>query len=170
MILVALAGILIPLLPSMLSRSAIAANSTNVPEIGKAIGMYQQIYMQYPNNWDALTDASGTVIDYFANGSACPSADLTGGTQNPGNGEITQLTLTLAEQTALVGVGITQVQAMVQTVPNPIGNFDPTFNYYPDTQSGATLNPTGNAINIASATYLAGSTRPVEAVRPTNGA
>ena len=77
-ILVALAGILIPLLPGLFTRSAIATNSTNVPEIGKAIGEYQQMYLQFPNNWDALTDASGNLIDYFANGSACPDADLTG--------------------------------------------------------------------------------------------
>ena len=155
-ILVALAGILVPLLPGLFTRSAIATNSTNVPEIGKAIGVYQQMYLQFPNNWDALTDASGNVIDYFANGSACPAADWTGGTENPGNGEITQLTLTANEVTALVGVGITQVQAMVKTVPSSIGNFDPTFNYYPDEQSGGTANPAGNAISVAGVTYLAG--------------
>jgi type II secretory pathway pseudopilin PulG len=156
MILIALAGILIPMLPSMLTRAHTSTSATNLGETARAIITYQQLFQSYPNNWDALTDSSGKPIDYFANGSALPPSAGGPGTL-PGNGEITALTLSPGEISALTAVGINQVQAMEGKggTGAPAG-FDPTFNYYSDVLAGGTPSPTANAINVATVKTLAG--------------
>src|SRR6266446_306962 len=58
MVLVALAGILVPMLPSMLTRAHVAAHVTNVVEIAKAITTYQALNSGYPDQWDSLTDGT----------------------------------------------------------------------------------------------------------------
>jgi prepilin-type N-terminal cleavage/methylation domain-containing protein len=156
MILIALAGLLIPMLPSMLTRAHTSTSASNMGDISRAITTYQQLYQGYPSNWDALGDGT-KIIDYFANGSALP-ASQGGPGANPGNGELTGLTLTANEASALAGVGITQVQAMIQSATGAPAGFDPTFNNYP-----ATATPQANAINIATGTVLAG-------LDPTNAA
>jgi type II secretory pathway pseudopilin PulG len=129
-ILIALAGLLVPMVPSMLTRAHTSTCATNIGESIRAITVYQQLYGTYPNNWDALGDGK-TVINYFANGSALPASAGGPGT-NPGNGELTGLTLTASEASALIGAGITAVQGMATTPTGGVGSgtFDPTFNYY----------------------------------------
>ena len=146
MILVALAGVLIPLLPSMLSRAHNSTCPTNISECAKAVQEYQQLYNSYPNNWDALSDGTN-MIDYFANGNALPASQGGPGT-NPGNGEVTKITLTDPEVSALTGVGVNSVQLMVASALSPPAGFDPTFNYY----SAATPTP----VAITTSTVLAG--------------
>jgi prepilin-type N-terminal cleavage/methylation domain-containing protein len=152
-ILIALAGLLVPMLPSMLTRGHTATMTTNTGETAKAIMTFQQLYSLYPNNWDALGDGK-TMINYFANGAACPPQyiDAPSIAAANGNAELQPLTLTQAEANALTGVGITQLQAMVTTPTGTVasGAFDPTFNYY----SGAT--PTAGAIVVTQGTVLAG--------------
>ena len=63
-----------------------------------------------------------------------------------GNGEITQITLTAGEASALTGVGITTLQSMLQTAPP-----DPTFNYYT-----SPTDPTASTITIAANSKVAG--------------
>src|SRR5262249_46499298 len=63
-ILIALAGVLIPLLPSMVKRAHTASGATNTSEITKYVQTYQQLYLAYPDEWDALTDGS-TIISYL---------------------------------------------------------------------------------------------------------
>jgi type II secretory pathway pseudopilin PulG len=160
MILIALAGLLIPMLPSMLTRAHTSTCSTNMGETVRAITNYQALYSSYPNNWDALTDANGNLINYFANGAACPAQYLdapTTGVAPNGNGEISILTLTPTEIQALTGTGITQIQAMTAdgTPGTAPAGFDPTFTYYPDVLAGA-ANPTGNAIQVSGITKMAG--------------
>lgn len=152
-VLIALAGILVPMLPSMLTRAHTSTMTTNIAETGKAIGEYQSLYSQFPNNWDALGDGH-TMINYFANGAACPAqyVDPASLALPNGNGELSGLTLTAAEANALTGVGITQVQGMAITPTSPIasGTFDPSFNYYTAATADA------GAINIAAGIVLAG--------------
>jgi type II secretory pathway pseudopilin PulG len=151
-ILIALAGLLVPMLPSMLTRAHTSTCSTNIAEAVKAIGTYQQLYSAYPNNWDALSDGTN-MIDYFAGGSMMPAGVVSGGTVPGvgGNGELTAGALTANEVAALTGVGITQLQSMVAKGGSAPAGFDPTFNYY----SNPTSNPTTNALTLSTTTKLA---------------
>jgi hypothetical protein len=89
------------------------------------------------------------MIDYFANGAALPASQGGPGT-NPGNGELTAVTLTAAEASALTGKGITQLQAMVPSANGAPAGFDPTFNYY------SSADPKAGLVNVAQGTVLAG--------------
>ena len=150
MILVALAGVLIPMLPSMLTCAHTSTMTTNTGETAKAILTYQQLYQAYPNNFDSLGDGS-TTIDYQAGGAAEPPGTFSGAVNGqPGNGELQPLTLTTAEANALAGVGITQVQRMVTAAKSAPAGFDPTFNYYSDPT------PAAGAITIGQGTVLLG--------------
>jgi len=53
-ILVALAGIVVPLLPSMVSHAHTAAHATNVVEIDKIVEAYNMLNHGYPDNLDSL--------------------------------------------------------------------------------------------------------------------
>ena len=129
-ILIALAGLLVPMLPSMLTRAHTSTCSTNMGECIRAITDYQALYSTYPNNWDALGDGT-TIINYFADGTAMP-ADRRWSWHQSRQRRVHPLTLTANEATALTGVGITTVQAMATTPTGAVGSgtFDPTFNYY----------------------------------------
>jgi prepilin-type N-terminal cleavage/methylation domain-containing protein len=60
-ILIALAGILIPQLPNMLTRAHTAAASTNIPEANKRIQEFEQIYFQQPAGYDNLVNGVALV-------------------------------------------------------------------------------------------------------------
>jgi len=161
-ILIALAGLLIPMLPSMLTRAHTSTCSTNMGECNKAITTYQALYASYPNNWDSLTDSTGAVITYFAGGAAMPAGTASASSSaNGGNGEVTAITLTPAEISALTGVGITQVQTMVASGGTP-GNgspFDPTFNYYTAAvPTPVSIGGTGGLTTLAGLDPTAGTT------------
>jgi len=154
-ILIALAGLLIPMLPSMLTRAHTSTMTTNCGESAKAILTYQQLYAAYPNNWDSLTtDTTGTVITYLAGGSAMPAGTFSGSTTGTGgNGEVTTLTLSPNEISALTGVGITQVQMMTTT---PV---DPTFNNYASAlPTPVTIGGTGGITGLAGLDPTTGTT------------
>ncbi|MBA4015762.1 MAG: hypothetical protein C0483_01100 [Pirellula sp.] len=111
-ILAALAGILLPMLPGMVTRAHSSTSATNVGEVAKAIQTHQAVYLAYPNNLDSLVTAAGALVTYLP-GSA--SSDLT--------------TATLTDETleALVGAGITTTAQMIATPAAPVGDFNPTF-------------------------------------------
>ena len=117
LILVALAGILVPMLPGMLTRAHTSSGATNTSEINKFIQTYEQLYFAYPNNFDALGDATtATVPDYIPN-----AANYTLGN------------LTAAELAALNNAGITTVAPMYATsaaLTAAGGDASPTFNPY----------------------------------------
>lgn len=151
MILIALAGLLVPMLPSMLTRAHTSTCSTNMGETVRAITNYQALYSQYPSNFDALSDGK-TLIDYLAGGAAATNAGITGQGAGPGNNEVTGITLTANEATNLTGVGISTLQAMVPSATGAPAGFDPTFNYYP-----ATANPpTDNTLAVAGGLVVGG--------------
>jgi type II secretory pathway pseudopilin PulG len=145
MILVALAGILVPMLPSMLTRAHVSAHTSNVVELSKAIGAFQSLNNAYPDQWDALTDGN-TLINYIAGGVLDPQPPPPGGMAG---GQLTASVPTAAELNALNSAGIFHVQLMVpQALPAGTamwdgGAFDPTFDYYP----AAPTTPPGTAIS-----------------------
>jgi prepilin-type N-terminal cleavage/methylation domain-containing protein len=152
-ILIALAGLLVPMLPSMLTRAHTSSCSTNMGETTKAINLYQALYSGYPSTWDALTDGQGTLINYLAgsNSGTAPANPTWPPGQGNGmaNGEVTLITLAnpgangANEPVNLTGVGILYVQPMVATAGTAPGGplnaqpFDPTFNYYVNTSNAA---------------------------------
>ena len=128
-ILVALAGILIPMLPNMLGRAHTASGATNNAEINKYVQTYQQLYMSYPQNLDALTDTAGTAVpDYLLNA----------GTPV----QLSMHALTTAEASALSQSGITTLTEM-QPNRAALAGQSPTFNPY-----------TGNLITVAAGTNV----------------
>src|SRR5262245_40365227 len=109
-ILIALAGILIPLLPSMLGRAETSSGATSQTEIAKWVETYEQLYLSYPQDWDALTDASGNFLQSgYVRGGSDVQSDTTG--------------LTAGEAAALTTCGIGRLQAMTATPANK--TFDP---------------------------------------------
>lgn len=129
MILVALAGVLIPLLPSMLTRAHVSAHTTNVTELDKAIVTYQNLNNGYPDQWDSLTDGTA-LITYLPGGVLDPQTPPANG---QAGGELQAALPTDAEVTALQSAGISKVHLMVGTpqgTPGDGGVFDPTFDYY----------------------------------------
>lgn len=58
-ILVALAGILVPMLPSMLGRAHAVNHSANVTEINKIWGLYANMKGGYPDHLDSLVTGAG---------------------------------------------------------------------------------------------------------------
>jgi len=63
-ILVAVAGIVIPLLPDAVLRSHTAVGATNTTEVDRIVQLYQRVYSAYPNDLDNLSGTSA-IIDYL---------------------------------------------------------------------------------------------------------
>jgi len=118
-ILVALAGILVPLLPNLFVQADNATEATQFGELAKAIQTYQATTMGYPNNFDLLTDGSKFPAYLPPTGGAAFA------------GWVEAKTLTAAELSALTAAGIQYVQPLA-TDTTPQG-FDCTLNPYPNT-------------------------------------
>ncbi len=116
-VLVALAGILIPLVSGMIGRAETSARDTNSKEIYKWIQVYDASYTRYPQDWDALTDGTTTPLPYVNGLSGTGTLPLQVGA------------ITAAQSTALNAAGIARLQLMVSTTPSTT---DTTFNPYLD--------------------------------------
>jgi type II secretory pathway pseudopilin PulG len=57
-ILIAVAGILIPVLPGLIGRAETSARATNDSEIYKWVQTYEASTSQFPFDWDSLVDSS----------------------------------------------------------------------------------------------------------------
>ncbi|HEY5315073.1 MAG TPA: prepilin-type N-terminal cleavage/methylation domain-containing protein [Pirellulales bacterium] len=166
MIVVALAGVLIPMLPSMLTRAHVGGHTTNVVELDKLVDAYQAMNNAFPDNWDALTDGS-SMINYMAGGVLDPisvpatywSSGGTGSATNQAGGVFTQSSASASELTALQAAGIVHVYPLLSSAggsPWDGGVFDPTFDNYstapgtPTTISTSTalvfIDPTANGV------------------------
>jgi prepilin-type N-terminal cleavage/methylation domain-containing protein len=132
-ILVALAGILIPLIPGLIGRAETSGRATNSQEIYKAIQTFEASYTRYPSDWDALTDGSTTPLTYV-NG-------FTGSTP-----PLAVTALTATQSAALSSGGITRVQLMATS---PTGTNE-TFNPYADPNDRAST--TGSMTITSSST------------------
>jgi len=122
-ILVALASILIPILPGMLNRAHTSTGATNVSELNKAVQLHEQMNFRYPDQLDALTD--GTAVPDYLGGS-------------PTQAQLSVRTLTANDVEALNKGGITTLNAMHPTkAALATAGGDATFNPY----VGATPTP-----------------------------
>ena len=149
-ILVALAGIIVPLLPSMIERAHRSSQATNTSEVTKAIQLYQSLNGTYPDGYDLLSDGA-TVINYLpavTGTSPMPMGDTPGaisnylGFQNAVGGYVTAGALTLNALNALNGAGIANEYALTSgTAALGAGGepWQPTFNPYPSTAPPTTL-------------------------------
>jgi type II secretory pathway pseudopilin PulG len=117
-ILIAFAGIVVPLLPGLIGRSETSSRATNTGEITKWIQSYEASYSKYPNDWDALIDSSNAPISYVQGFTgATPPLQVT--------------TISDANQVkALTGAGITRLQLMSQATALTTTT-NATFNPYP---------------------------------------
>lgn len=145
-ILVAMAGILIPTLTGMSSRAHTSSGATNLGEIAKAIQTYEAQYIGYPNNFDSLvTDLSAATL----------SNTIVGRTSNP-DLTTTQLSATSGTLAALQTSGITSVTMMSNSgaTTGPYA-WSPTFYPY-----AAPLSPSSTPLQVALAdgSTLAGIT------------
>lgn len=66
-ILVALAGILVPMLPSMIGRAHAVNHSANVAEINKIWGLYANMKGGYPDHLDSLVAANALYVKLPSN-------------------------------------------------------------------------------------------------------
>jgi prepilin-type N-terminal cleavage/methylation domain-containing protein len=113
-ILVALAGVLIPLFPSMIGRAHTSTGATNDGETAKAVQIYEATYFNYPNQFDSLMGTGGTAL----------FTKLPGGGTVGGVTELTTATLTADTAAALTNAGINAVWDLDDATA------DPTFNPY----------------------------------------
>ncbi|MFN4259454.1 MAG: type II secretion system protein [Gemmataceae bacterium] len=112
-ILIALAGILIPLLPSFLERAHVSSCATNIPELNKAMQTYQSLYYAYPDEYDALIEGSGLFTRLPADA--------------PGNyvgGQLGTMTLNAGTLAALQHAGIRNLWYM-SSAPGTSATFSP---------------------------------------------
>jgi|UniRef100_UPI003784781A prepilin-type N-terminal cleavage/methylation domain-containing protein len=131
-ILIALAGILIPQLPNMLTRAHTAAASTNIPEANKRIQEFEQIYFKQPANFDNLVNGVA-LVDYLPGSTGLTAAALTAGTRG-----------------ALFNAGITSLAGLYDTAANlETAGGTPTINPY---DGAADLNLSAGTPSVAFAT------------------
>ncbi len=155
-ILIALAGILLPLFPSMLNRAHTSSSAISGAELSKAIQTYQALYYGYPNLLDNLALTSGGLVT-FLNGSDTAT-------------NLTTTSLSDGMASALSSVGIQYISQVTAASTAANGNgtvpaFSPTFFPYnaipaltytaATSTSGAITTPTGAATTLSSGTSVA---------------
>ncbi len=136
LVLIGLAGILLPYVGGFAERTHDSANSTSESELASALGRYEAQYMSFPSDMDSLT--SGAALINFT------MADRQGGAATAANSYGWSLLDLAAGRGAVVcgslrAAGVTRLKGM-DTVANPTAtpvvgttlaaNFNPTFNYY----------------------------------------
>ena len=142
-ILAAVGGFVIPMLPNMLSKTRVASGASNIPELNKAIELYQSLYGAYPDKFDDITDA-GSYFPYW-------------GAQ--GTADIYQTSdLTAAEAALLVDAGIADVENLVVDPATFTADQSTTWNPYvdPATETSPAANMTVFELDPAAATRLFG--------------
>jgi type II secretory pathway pseudopilin PulG len=151
-ILVAVAGIVVPLLPNVISRAHVAVGSTNAVEVDRLVQQYQQVYSQaLPNYLDNLVGTSA-IINYL------PGYQPQGGLSVP---QLVPYTLTQNDVNALTSVGITYVAVLYDTQTNLVANNGtPTFNPYQYTGSTASTQPVAVGLKVAQLTESAAESPP----------
>jgi type II secretory pathway pseudopilin PulG len=106
-VLVGLVGVLVPLLPNLLYSAHTANGATNISELQKALETYQSCNLKYPDGYDSLLGASGTVPMSMMWMAKNPTP-----AQTAIIGAFTPYTLTATDVTSLSGAGITTVYSM----------------------------------------------------------
>jgi type II secretory pathway pseudopilin PulG len=141
-ILVALAGILVPLLPGMLGRAHTAEHGTNITEINKAVEAFNLINRSYPDGLDRL-DTAYTVMPDGSATDAC-------------NSQLVDVALVADDVTALNNAGVTRVWALAPAstdlVTAPYAAAAPALLVAPDNVAGLSVAAATRLYNDVSAT------------------
>ncbi len=157
-ILIALAGVVLPMLPSFLTKAHDTTTTTNISEVNKAMTGYLSTNLSYPNQLDSLVDDTGKI---FAGVIFSPSNPNQQNTYTPPGGStaITPLTLgslTAGTSSSLVAGGITNLVQLSSSYANYGG---PTYGALrrapPPTliTVGSTTNPTTNTTSYPSVVF-----------------
>ena len=112
-ILVAIGGLVVPLLGNYLHRANIASCTVNIPEMDKWIQTYVNLYSSYPDRMDNLCVAAGGLASYVQTGA--------GGDYGA---SFTAVDLTAGDAAALNDAGITTLCNIVEDAG---GDWNPTF-------------------------------------------
>jgi type II secretory pathway pseudopilin PulG len=119
-ILIAVAAILVPLLPEMLGKANQSAGATNLAELEKAVQMFHTTYNRYPSHYDSLLNESGAVSGLI------PAA----GSMGPAGGNMEARPLSKGQVSRLKRRGITMVYDIEDDIPADTSNFHATLNPY----------------------------------------
>lgn len=136
-ILAAVAGIVLPLLPNMVTRAHTSTGATNIAEAAKAIQTYEAVNLQYPTNFDSLM-VGANLASYL-----------------PGTADLTVLTLDEDRAEALSNAGITSVRTMDNS--GTLDNWSPTFYPYADADTNGVPDaaPIADTVNLPRLTTTA---------------
>jgi type II secretory pathway pseudopilin PulG len=145
-ILVAIAAILIPLLPEYLGKSNQSAAATNMNELEKAIQTFRATYSRQPNYFDSLLAPGGTTLSRLLPSNASGVA----------GGALTTFALTSGPQSRLSREGITTVYDILDSAPNPVGDFHATLNPYGTAPTTRTLSSGQTVVVLATPTSIPG--------------
>jgi Tfp pilus assembly protein PilE len=129
-ILIALAGILVPLLPNLLNQAHTATGATNMPELNKLFELHNAMERGYPNYLDNLTDGTG-LYDRLPGGGA----------------GLTTTALDASSAASLNAAGITKVFNLTSGDVD-----DATFECYGE---GIVAPPLTSAVDVASGLTIA---------------
>lgn len=144
MILVGLAGMVIPAVTDMVTRTHTSTASGNIGEVANAIARYETQYLQYPNNFDSLMDTA------FATGNALDTLDEE--IQTGGDHALVEVVLTEPRFESLEHAGITSLGLHAANagtfdtaVPTPLVEDDVVLGLSPAEQVALGLETTGVA-------------------------
>ncbi len=140
--LVALVGILVPLLPNLIYQAHTANGATNISELQKSLATYYTCNFTYPDGYDSLLLPAGTV----------PSSMMWMGSSvsNAIKGALTPYTLTAADVRSLKAAGIATVYNMADTSTGASATF-------PGTVTPAVTLATGTKLLSVSTDLLTGN-------------
>jgi len=112
-VLIGLAGMVVPMLPSMVTRAHTSSHATNVGEIIKLVETFSALNNSYPDNLDNLVATGGGSGALNPNlpgaGTAGVLTQPTAGWTTPCGGEVIAGVLTAPQIAALNAVGLTTV-------------------------------------------------------------
>lgn len=122
-ILIALAAVLIPMLPEYLGKANQSAAAANMSELEKFIMVFRTTYNRNPNHFDSL----------LTDGGAAVSGLIPGGSSNPGGGALERIVMTSGQNSRLSREGINMVYDLENTVLTT-NTFHATLNPYVSAQ------------------------------------
>lgn len=129
-ILVAVAGLTVPIFPGLLDRTGHATGAANMADVDNMLSQFYATNLAYPDRFDSLIDSDGSIY------SKIPSAASTG--TNP---SLQIGALTANQATSLKRSGIEQLLTMRTAPVDEENDYDATFDATLDLgQSGAVVN------------------------------
>src|SRR5439155_8962122 len=165
MILVGLAGVIVPAVTDMVQRTHTSTSASNLSELANAVQRYETQFLSYPNNFDALkADLTDAAVTNFI----LLDPALTSGTL------LANVGLTTDTFGALTNAGITNVAVIPNTatsatfttgVPTPLAATSNLLGLSTTVQQNLGLEPLGTAIagkyvllGVGQATTMIGKT------------